>query len=182
MKRSWLKLAPAICALMWSLAFEASAQRTGQGAVGFYQACIARPTIDRPLIERAVIERAEISRAIIERPLIDRPDIMRPVIERPEIARPVLERPEFDTRCDQYVATSLLPGGLRLDYSKPPGTAGLTGAAQDFLKQLAAIRSGGVRYAVNDAGVIRPLADSGCPCAPPMPTRQAAVRAAFATR
>ncbi len=94
-----------------------SAQTVRVGNPGFYQACIVRPEFMGATVMKPEFIRPQIEKPDLQAKEIVRPDILKPVIVRPDYVRPILVRAEYDNRCNQYVATSLLPGGLNLNYT-----------------------------------------------------------------
>ena len=65
--------------------------------------------------------KPEIEKPEIQLRSLVRPEIVKPAIVVPVFVKPILERPEYDNRCEQYIATSLLKGGLNLNYADSGG-------------------------------------------------------------
>jgi hypothetical protein len=95
-----------------------SAQTVKVGNPGYYQACLEKPEVMRLSVIKPNIIRPDIEKPDIQNRDRVRPDLVKPVFQAPQFVKPVLVRPEYDNRCERYVATSLLPGGLNLKYSE----------------------------------------------------------------
>ena len=88
------------------------------GNPGYYQPCLEKPDFLKFSVEKPQFIKPEIERPNYQAHAPVRPEFVKPNIVMPEIVKPIVERPEYDNRCDQYVATSLLKGGLNLNYSE----------------------------------------------------------------
>ena len=96
----------------------ASAQTIKVGLPGYYQACLEKPEFTRIAVMLPQFVRPDIERPNFQNQDKVRPEIVKPIFVKPELVRPLIVRAEYDNRCDRYVATSLLSGGLNMNYTE----------------------------------------------------------------